>query len=286
MRQRVAYLIIDGKKFGDTDHSLEIRFDITYAGNSRVPLDTTFYVYNLKKDDIYKATKNTSLFEDKMVDIEFWCGYKGNVRRLFKGKILNASPSGQPDTSLTISALADDVFFERKVKVNYKNITFYDLLKDYEAKSGCPVIIPESIKYDSRLQTVVGNYAFTGSVSEYITKIIKDITGNNITKGNLVFVRNDGIIYVANQDTASRTIPPIPINSKTGMVGIPEPTETGINVRVLLDTTLRAGLTINLTSTMLPKYDGTYNIINVTHHGSVRGKEFYTDMYCTKAKRG
>lgn len=285
MKKRVAYLIVDGKQFGDENHSLEIQFNITYSGNALIPLDAVFVVDNLKKDDVYYITDNASLFASRNKDIQFWAGYKGQVRKLYDGKIRVATPSGQPDTSLTITAMQSYSYIPESISVEYYNISFLDLLRDWERVSLMPVLIPENIKTSPTLLQKV-DFFYTGSVSGYLNEIINWITGFNTVKEQIIFSQDVSGIIVSNQDNVNLIAPIIPINSATGMVGIPKPNAAGIDITVLMDTALRAGMTIELTSTMLPKYNGLYNIQSVTYHGSVRGNDFYTDLHCTQVYKG
>lgn len=91
------------------------------------------------------------------------------------------------------------------------------------------------------------------------------------------------------------------LNSKTGMIGLPEQTEDGITVRCLLNPLLGIGskLQINeksvqqatqdLAYTAFPidqqfpgidKNDGVYRIYVIEHHGDTRGNDWYSEIVC------
>ena len=89
-------------------------------------------------------------------------------------------------------------------------------------------------------------------------------------------------VYVSKQDVVNKTLPVIIASSKSGMVGIPEPTATGVDIRMLLDVSIVSGQTLELRSELLPRYNGLYNVHNVTHRGSVRDNDFYTDLQCIR----
>lgn len=94
----------------------------------------------------------------------------------------------------------------------------------------------------------------------------------------------------------------IVVNSLTGMVGVPESTDQGIQVRMLLNPQVQVGgkLQINnadITQTIVrqqffPSYtsaptmvadvtaDGLYRVLVVEHTGDTRGQEWYTDVTC------
>lgn len=286
MRKRVGYLVVEGKQFGDIDTPLDITFDVTYMGNALVPLDSHFSIDNLSKEDIYDITTNTQLFLDRKRHIEFWCGYEDNYQKIFDGEISSANPSGQPDTSVNITAWASTYIMGTNIKVAYPQISYLDLLRDAVAKCGFLLNLPAFLRSSPQLQQTVENFSYTGSSYDYLRRIMSDITGFNLIKQQILFFIQNGIVSVSRADVVNNGLPVIDINSNTGMIGIPQPHSVGIDIRTLLDVSLTAGQTINFTSDLLPIYNGLYNIFTVTHHGSIRGNDFYTDLYCLKVNGG
>lgn len=296
MKQRVAYIIIDGKQFGNEDNCLNISFDVTYMGNSLVPLDAKFTIYNLNEDDIRYITTNTMYFQDRHRSIEFYCGYKNDVHLMFKGEIQRAQPSGKPDIGLEIVAWTSIYSMGKKVKVSANNIKALDLLRNAVSACGMKLNCPVNLQNSPQLQRIISYFTTAGEASarEYLAKAIRDITGNFVVEGQIfISVAND-VVSVSwadktNKKSASAIVDGIAeyiqINSTTGMVGIPEPTASGVNIRVLLDTTLAVGDTITLMSSVLSLYNGNYNIYAINHHGSTREPEFYTDLVCLRTKR-
>lgn len=286
MRRRVGYIVIDGKQFGDIETPLDIAFDVTYMGNALVPIDSHFSIDNLSKEDIYDITTNTQLFMDRKRHIEFWCGYEDNYQKIFDGEISSANPSGQPDTSVNITAWASTYIMGTNVRVAYPQVSYLDLLRDAVTKCGFMLNMPAFLRSSPQLQQVVENFTYTGSAYDYLRRIMSDITGFNLIKQQILFFIQNGIVSVSRADMANSGMPIIEINSDTGMIGIPQPHSVGIDIRMLLDVSLTAGQTININSDLLPLYNGLYNVFTVTHHGSIRGNDFYTDLYCLKVNGG
>lgn len=282
MKKRVAYLKIDEKQFGDEDHSLEIQFSVTYKGNTLIPLDSVFVVDNLNKDDIYKITSNTALFKDPERKIEFWCGYKGNVRKIFDGRILKANPTGQPDTSLYIYAWSTLETTGDIAEIKENNIKYVDLLERVVKGMNMGLVISPEVRNSPQLQKVASQYALNGTYGEHYNRVVSDITGYNVVKDQIVFTIYNNTVYVSKQDVVNKTLPVIIASSQSGMVGIPEPTATGVDIRMLLDVSIVSGQTLELRSELLPRYNGLYNVYNVTHRGSVRDNDFYTDLQCIR----
>ena len=91
------------------------------------------------------------------------------------------------------------------------------------------------------------------------------------------------------------------INSSTGMVGVPEATEQGINVRTLLNPLIKVGNSVKLNNNEIaqtqvnnqgfPNYtsialypnldpNGLYRVLVVEHSGGIRKNPWYSDLVC------
>ena len=97
MKQRVVYLEIDGKRFGDNQKGLNVTFDVPYTGTGLVPNNATFNITNLNSADMEYIVTNTSRFEQRRRQIKCFAGYSDNVRQIFGGQILQSTPT---DTSI------------------------------------------------------------------------------------------------------------------------------------------------------------------------------------------
>jgi baseplate hub protein gp41 len=98
--------------------------------------------------------------------------------------------------------------------------------------------------------------------------------------------------------------PPVLITPSTGLIGVPEQTQTGLKVKVLLNPNIKIGRTIQLQSTdinqlrygqdlgsiktnlVLPagatklNADGLYYVMRCDHTGDSRGVPWYSDLTC------
>ena len=113
-----------------------------------------------------------------------------------------------------------------------------------------------------------------------------------VENGVLKFVSNTG--YLAGQAVV--------LNSQTGMVGIPEATNNGIEVSALLNPNIKIGTRVQIDNAAInqtqsnsnvgfPTFndytfianvtnDGFYRVLVVAHSGDTRGNEWYTKMTC------
>jgi len=95
------------------------------------------------------------------------------------------------------------------------------------------------------------------------------------------------------------------ISPDTGLIGVPEQTLTGVNIRVLIDPriklkqmiTLKSSVTESIQTSLSGPYiskaplltgisaDGQYRVERIDHNGSVLGQEWYTTLICVDPKK-
>jgi hypothetical protein len=96
------------------------------------------------------------------------------------------------------------------------------------------------------------------------------------------------------------------LNSATGMIGFPEQTEEGIQVRCLLNPQIKVGGQVQINNadiqqaqlnlgvsganqnSFLPSItdDGVYKVVVCEHSGDTRGQEWYSDLICIAVGQG
>lgn len=281
MKKRVAYLVIDGKRFGNEYHGLDMSFDVNYTGTNLVPNNSTFTISNLNTKDMYEVVTNIARFIERRRKIECWAGYEGNVKQIFAGEILQSNPVNMPDTTVSISALSNINAMGKQVKYEQKNPKFIDLLTAATKACDLQEHIPASVRNSEKLQSNAGRYySFSGSSWQFLQEVESAIAAHtDQSRKALAFPIQNNTLYVYWEGEEYPSFIPT-ISKETGLIGIPTPTETGINFRTLLDISLSPLQTINLQSKLLPLYNGKYNIINIRHHGSLRGNDWYSELEC------
>jgi hypothetical protein len=110
-------------------------------------------------------------------------------------------------------------------------------------------------------------------------------------------IQNGQQAYLKESATTGQVVK---LNSATGMIGIPEQTIQGINVRSLLNPNLVAGVTLQLNNADIKRAepdlsingvsqnafiapintDGLYKILAVTYEGDSRGNPWYCNIIC------
>lgn len=96
---------------------------------------------------------------------------------------------------------------------------------------------------------------------------------------------------------------PVLISPSTGLIGVPEQTQNGLTIRVLLNPSTRIGQLVRVDATinkaklslhtkeiavnrflqqsaLLESASGLYYVMRADHSGDTRGEEWYTDLTC------
>lgn len=286
MKKRIVYLEIDGKRFGsETGDHLNVSFDVPYAGTGFVPTNSSFTLTNLNKDDLFEVVTNTARFIERKRKIKCFAGYEGAVEQIFGGEILQSNPTDLPDTSVNITAFSNIQSMGEQIEVEYNNPTLFDIVDDARKSCGYGIFITEKVRNSSILQTrIPGNWSFSGSTADFLRET-SIMLANQVrqSKEALSFVVANNILYIGWQNERFPGTIPV-ISAESGMIGIPSPTEAGINLRILLDVSLQPLQTIYIKSNQLSLYNGLYNIINIRHRGSLRGRDWYTDLECVRVE--
>lgn len=254
-------------------------------------------VYNLSDHTIGSLNE----FDEISLDV----GYKENHAQIFRGTIKQwrQGKESNVDSFYEIRAADNDLGFnfgvvnktlapgttpeqEMKVYADAMNLTVDDSANQILRQTGGVMINPR------------GKVAF-GLAKSYARDLAETMDSRWFAEnGRLFLVPNTG--YLAGEI--------ISINSATGMVGIPEATESGVIIRTLLNPMIRIGGRIQLNqrditrtgikgktldqqaaNRFFPGYkdsnfvantsrDGSYRVMQAEHSGDTRGDTWYTDI--------
>src|SRR6202789_1894466 len=160
-------------------------------------------------------------------NITVYAGRKSyGLFKVFSGNVVKAIPSQPPDIFITLKCLTGNY-----AKGNITNRAGNAKL----SLAGLSKQVAESLKLSLAFQATdkqIGNYTFSGASLKEIDKITQI--------GNVsAYIDNEQLI-VKNFTSPLNNVITI-VNSKTGMVGIPESTEQGIKVKYLLNNETRLG---------------------------------------------
>lgn len=182
---------------------------------------------------------------------------------LYQGGVIASNPSQPPDIGLVVRSLGLSLQLTNPVNLTMPPTTNLSTISQQVATQ-------LGVKLDFRAtDKQVQNYAFTGGALRQVGKIA-DAGNYN------VFVDGDTLVVLDNGQP--RNAAPIPVNSNTGMIGVPEITETGVRIRMLISGQIRVGDQIQVTSEINPAANGIYNIFLLHFEVNSRETPFYWIM--------
>lgn len=289
---RKVGLVVSGSDGSGLDLSqMRIKFHVEGMDVDR-PKTAIIRVYNLAA-----ATVNTikTEFQSVMLQAGYENGaygiiFKGTIKRIRNGK---ESPV---DTFLEIMAADGDQAFNfafvNKTLAAGATLQQQAQVSIDAMKASGSVTDSDTTALQSTGGVLPRGKVLFGLASAHLNDVAD--TGNcswTIENGKVTFISNTG--YLPGEAVV--------LNSQTGMVGIPEATNNGIEVTALLNPNIKIGTRVqidnaSITQTQInsqgfPNYtdisfvanvtnDGFYRVLVVEHYGDTRENEYYSKMIC------
>ena len=283
----------DGKHVLDLSE-MHFRFLVDSA-DEESPNNATIRVYNI-------GSELTSSILNQYNAVALQAGYQDNNAIIFQGTVkqYRHGRENNVDSFIEIRAASDDIPYNftipTAVNIDKNDLKQKEILDVLTTKMS--VKIPKTTM--ANVLRVTGLPLLRGKVMFGVPKAyIRDMA----TTLNSSWSIRDGELFITQQDGY---IPGqiIVLNSATGLVGVPEATENGIEIRCLINPRLFIGGLVALNngdlvdSTILnnvgfPGYktqsfvaakadDGQYRILTLQHEGDTRGQAWYSTMTCLK----
>ncbi|SEI99078.1 hypothetical protein SAMN04244579_02724 [Azotobacter beijerinckii] len=268
---------------------LRIRFSIR-RGDLKTPNSADIRIYNV-------SDATAQLIRKEFERIVLQAGYAGNFGVIFDGTIkqVRRGRESQTDTYLDITAADGDSAYNFAVM---NTSLAAGSTPDDQLQAALKAMASRGISMGQGM-TLSTNKLPRGKVMFGMVRDYLDVLGKtqdaswSFQDGQLTFIPNTG--YLPGEAVV--------VTSATGMIGLPEQTQNGITVRMLLNPSVKIGrrLQIDNASIQQLRYglslgdqpanemaqttvkldsDGFYRSIVVNHSGDSRGNEWYTDVIC------
>jgi len=179
---------------------------------------------------------------------------------VFSGDITNATGGQPPDITITLKAAAGDFAKGQIIARSLPGTTPLRAVAGQVAKD-----LGLSLNFQAESKHV-SNWTHTGSALGQVAKLGQLGRVNAYVDDKQLIVKPFNVA-LKNQVRE--------LNLDTGMIGIPEFTETGIKVRMLFDNRTVLGGGLRITSKLNPAADGTYTIAKLAFELSNRDTPFY-----------
>jgi len=283
---RACSLIVFGKDLDGLDLSeLRIKFSVKRS-DTITPNTADIRVYNLEPNTAKRIQK-----EFKTVILQ--AGYEGNYGVIFKGNIKQVIIGRESATDTFIDIIAGDG--DRAYNFAVVNST----------------LAAGSSQLD-QVNAAVGAMGQKGTTAGYLGEFPPEkLPRGKVMYGNArnylrnsaqttdktVSIQDEKVTFVSKKSYLPGQA--VVLTSKTGMIGTPQQTNEGVNVKNLLNPKINVGTRVKIDNASIERFkinlsvpnspanipaplsaDGTYYVLVAEHQGDTRGVEWYTTLIC------
>lgn len=295
--RKVGLIVFSGDKGLDLS-DFRIRFR-TQAASVETPNAVSIRIYNL-------ASSTVKRIQGEFSQVTLNAGYQGgNYGVIFQGTIKQYRIGRESATDNYLDILASDG--DLGYNQGFVNTTLASghTLEDVTkaASAGMPettLASTQDIQFSGGgnfLNPQLRGTVLFGMARLHLRNVASTLNASwSIQGGAVTFLPNTG--YLPGEA--------VKINVGTGLIGMPEQTDEGINIRCLLNSRIRVGSLVQLDNNELQRLmssggnpyntpynqragiqfnaplsgDGTYMAFGIEHEGDTRGHDWYTNLVC------
>lgn len=185
--------------------------------------------------------------------------------RLFEGNVIACAATQPPDVGLILRSLTNNYFMSQVAGYTAPPVTLLSQIAQQVATSNNLTLVFQATDKQ------INNYAFTGAAAKQVQKLAEMGSVN-------AYVDNEKLVVLdLNKplNTAIRLV-----NSKTGMVGVPEVTTYGVRVKMMIDNSIQLFGQIQVESEINPAANGIYYITQLNFEVANREEPFWYILEC------
>lgn len=255
---------------------------VNFEGQT-VSYDQNFYIYAsgtkytngnigeaiIRIDNIAKVTRDLLVTKTSQwvtprqyVNIILSAGRKSSgTFVLFTGQATACNPSQPPDIGLIFKSLTQAFMLG--------NIGAFGAPPITDIKTICTQIAKDlnvTLDFQATNNKNIENYSFTGPALKQIIKL-------NQMGGISAFIDNDTLVVLDSQ--TPRKSPRVMISTETGMIGVPQITDLGVSVKLLINEEIKVGYPVTVKSDINPAANGDFFIFKLSFEIASRDTSFY-----------
>lgn len=226
-------------------------------------------IYNLTKEQQnYILTQASPLKRDRTpVNMTLDVGRKSyGTFRLFEGEVFQCGATQPPDIGITLRSLTSN-FMLGVIKGTSQPATaqLRDIAQSIADANSLTLIFEATDKQ-------IANFIYNGSVAKQVNRLAE-------SGGIDAFVDNNNLVVIDSNKYRNGTTRII--SAATGMVGIPQVTDSGVLVQVMMDNSIELGGSVEVQSTMNPAANGTYKVVQANFEVANRNPPFWYTLQCS-----
>lgn len=186
---------------------------------------------------------------------------------LFQGNVIACGVSQPPDIGVTLRGMTSNYLASVVAGLNQSSMVLLSVIVKGIAAS---LRIPYEFTATDRQ---IDNYSFNGGSLNQVQKL-------NMIGGILAYIDPKSNTLIVHDSDKSRPGGSILVSADTGMVGIPQVTEVGVLVKVMLAPSYQLGGQIEVVSEINPAANGTYFIYKINFDVANRDAPFWYTLEC------
>lgn len=291
---RKCTLIVSGSNFDGLDLSeLRIKFSVKRS-DTMTPNTADIYVYNLEEQTALRIRK-------EFTRVTLQAGYEGNEGVIFQGNIKQVIIGRESATDTFINIVAGDG--DRAYNFAIVNTTLAKGSSQLDqVNAAATAMAPKGVTAghigDMPPEKLPRGKVMYGNARTYLRDVAQSSKKTwSIQDGKITFVGLKA--YLPGEQVV--------LTSETGMIGTPQQTNDGVNIKCLLNPRIKISGRVHIdskiilqqklnldqiaaakgnTSTingLIPRHlrtDGSYYVLVLEHTGDTRGVDWYTSLMC------
>ncbi len=185
---------------------------------------------------------------------------------LFQGACLAAGITQPPDIGIVLQSMTNNYLLSNTQGVDYPATTTLGQIAANLAQTlGCTLQSPSA-----NLSRQIVNYNFTGSPVKQLQRLNE--------MGVVAYVDNKTLVVVDPEQARSNTV--TLIDNLGGLVGVPQATSYGCQVKTLIGQGIEVGGKVKVISAMNPSVNGDYYVETMQFELSNREPPFFYNLNC------
>ena len=186
---------------------------------------------------------------------------------LFQGNVIACNVTQPPDIGVVLRGMTSNYLSSVLAGLNQSSMA---LLSTIVKSIAASLNIPYEFTATDRQ---IDNYSFNGGVLNQVQKL-------NLIGGILAYIDPKSNTLIVHDSNKSRPGGSLLVSANTGMVGIPQVTEVGVIVKVMLAPSYQLGGEIEVVSEINPAANGTYFIYAINFDVANRDTPFWLTLSC------
>lgn len=275
-RKLTASLYYDGVLKNTLTEELAFTFNTSEAVSGALN-EANVVISGLKPDTMFSlATSNTQWVKNWVQNrLVIEAGYEGNKGVVFDGTVMEAKPDlSKADYSVTLKAMS---MFSELTKV--KSYTYAGDVPVNTIARKLGADLGRVLVSDIEDSVTVNNFTLRDQNAVMGLRTLAQTTGLDIFESK-------GRLYVKKRGEGLKKLPQLTI-PQTEIIGVPEPTPTGVIITMRLNSSYQTGQKVKVNSLKYPllnSYD--FYVSTMSHAGATRGSEWMTRLNLMKEGLG